>query len=49
LAGHATVWIGGSAIFKHTFVAARGRPGGVNLGLQRIGGPYQLIWNSYVA
>lgn len=31
------MWIGRSAIVKHTFVAARGRPGGVNLGLQRIG------------
>ncbi|XP_071124445.1 uncharacterized protein [Mytilus edulis] len=35
--GHATVWIVGSSIIKHAFGEARGRPGGVNLGLQRMG------------
>ncbi|VDI29458.1 Hypothetical predicted protein, partial [Mytilus galloprovincialis] len=34
---HATVWIVGSSIIKHAFGEARGRPGGVNLGLQRMG------------
>ncbi|CAG2188093.1 unnamed protein product [Mytilus edulis] len=37
IAGHATVWIVGSSIIKHAFGEARGRPGGVNLGLQRMG------------
>ncbi|CAG2196532.1 unnamed protein product [Mytilus edulis] len=37
LEGHATVWIVGSSIIKHAFGEARGRPGGVNLGLQRMG------------
>lgn len=32
-----TVWIVGSSIVKHAFVQARGRPGGIHLGLQRVG------------
>lgn len=43
--GSTSVWILGSSIIKHAWLHSKNRPGGTNLGLERIG--VNLIWQGY--